>query len=624
MEQLYCAQEGAQSGELPKLVAGINTLKQWPPEHPLYGEAQRLMGEWSVQILEIARTKVKQSDLKGALAAVRQIPKTVPAYKDAQKSVARWQKYSKQATAIYAKAEAAMKQQQWEIASQQVVALADFERDYWQLEKGATALGQQIGAEKQARQVLAQAQKLAANPDSLQLGGAIVAAAQVPPTSYAAPEAKANLKQWSQKLLTLSMQKWQQSDPDGAVNLLKTVPPSIEAAEVRDVVRFGQAFALANGGATSRWMPSLAQMYGLMEAIGAIKQVPSSSPFYAQAQALTKNWQAQLQDLTQIQYAQFTASLGQHSAIQWAIGQANQVPMNHPRRLLSQTWVSQWQNELERIEDQPILDQAVALAKPGDVPALKRAIAQASQVRKGRTLRIPSQTLIANWQAQIERIEDQPILDRAWELAQSGDLSMAISVAQKVSPGRVLYQEAKALADRWQIQLIVQAQIAADRPILDRASSLADAGGLSAAIETAQQISPGRALYGEAQSAIARWQAERDRIWNRSLDDSSGSGNGEYDNRDENTWGDDNSGDSSSSSPSFEESPSDSLEPSPPDSFDTGLPSSIETVPAPDEPPPPAPSSDEAASPPTETTSESSPSSYDGYYDQRYYQNQNQ
>lgn len=621
MERLYCAQEGARSGELPQLIAGIDTLQQWSPEHPLYGEAQRLIEEWSVQVLEIARTKVKQSDLKGALAAVSHIPKTVPVYKDAQKSVARWQKYSKQAAAIYAKAEAAMKQQKWDVASQQVVALADFERDYWQLEKGATALGQQIGAEKQARQILSQAQKMAANPDATQLGGAIVAASQVPATSYAAPQAKTSLKQWSQKLLTLGMQKWQQGDPNGAVKLLKTVPGTVAAAEVQDVVRFGQALELANGGATSRWTPSLPQMYGLMEAIGALKRVPSNSPFYPQAQALTKNWQAQIQGLTQIQYARLTASLGQYHALEWAIGQASQVPPQHPRRILSQTWVSHWRKELERIEDQPYLDQATALAKSGDILTLKAAMRQASQIQKGRALRIQAQTLIAAWQDQIERIEDQPLLDRAWELAQSGDLSAAVSTAQKVGPGRVLYSEAQALANRWQTELIVRAQIAADRPILDQARALANSGSLSAAIETASQINSGRALYGEAQDAIARWRAERDRAWYRWSNDSSGSENGGYDRQDE--YAPDSYGGSEDSQFSGEADSSDAndnAQPLPPEDSGSDLPRSIETVPAPVEPAPPAPPSEEA---PLEAAPDSSSSPYEGYYDQRYYQNQN-
>jgi hypothetical protein len=56
-------------------------------------------------------------------------------------------------------------------------------------------------------------------------------------------------------------------------------------------------------------------------------------------------------------------------------------------------------------------------------------------------------------------------------------------------------------------------QIAEDKPILDEAKDLAYVGSLSAAINMASQIAPGRALYDEAQRAIALWKAEREYIW---------------------------------------------------------------------------------------------------------------
>jgi len=611
MEQLYCAQEAARSGEQKDLVAGIEVLSQWSSDHPLSGQAQALIAEWSGQLLEIARTKVKQNDLKGALEAVRHIPKTTPVYADAQKAVARWQKYAQQAAVMYAKAQTALKQQKWDEVAEQIRALSDFETNYWQLEKGSTALSQQLGTEKQARQTLSQARRIAASPDPLQLGAAIATASQIPGGTYAAADASPLLKQWSQKLLTLANEKWQQGNPQAAVNLLSTVPSAVKMPEVQDLVRFGQAYQLAIGGATSKWMPSLGQMYRLMEAIGALRQIPSNSPFYAQAQSLQKNWQAQLQDLTQLQFARMTADLGQHSSLQWAMAQANQVPTKNPRRYLSQTLVSHWRKETERIEDQPLLDRAVALAKPGDTGALKKAIEQARQVQPGRALRLQAQTLIASWQDQIERIEDQPLLDEAWLLAQNGDLDSAITVAQKVASGRVLYGEAQSLVDRWETELIVRAQIAADRPILDRARSLAAGGDLSAAINVASQISPGRVLYGEAQSAIGSWQAERDRLWNEwnqppALSDDS-----------EQLLDETDEPEPFVPESSIPESPwSPSPQPSPYDPAAGGLPPAIETVP----PPEPLPERIDPA-PEAEPEAEPSPEDkpFEGFYDDRYY-----
>ena len=51
------------------------------------------------------------------------------------------------------------------------------------------------------------------------------------------------------------------------------------------------------------------------------------------------------------------------------------------------------------------------------------------------------------------------------------------------------------------------------KPLLDEAKDLAYVGSLTAAINLASQIAPGRALYDEAQRAIGLWKAEREYIW---------------------------------------------------------------------------------------------------------------
>jgi uncharacterized protein (UPF0548 family) len=55
-------------------------------------------------------------------------------------------------------------------------------------------------------------------------------------------------------------------------------------------------------------------------------------------------------------------------------------------------------------------------------------------------------------------------------------------------------------------------QIAEDQSLLDEARALADQGRLTRAISLASEIGYGRALYADAQSAIARWADQRDTI----------------------------------------------------------------------------------------------------------------
>jgi hypothetical protein len=244
----------------------------------------------------------------------------------------------------------------------------------------------------------------------------------------------------------------------------------------------------------------------MLEAKTALQQVKPDSPFYTQAQAAQQTLQAQLDDGIQLYYATLSAKMGQHSTLELAIGQAQQVSIDRPRRIQAQTLIAYWQDEIERIEDQPYLDAATTLAEPGEIPDLQAAIAEASKILQGRSLRNEAQGWIATWQDQIETLEDQPMLDRARSLANDGQLGAAIETAATIRSGRALYEQAQAAIYTWQAQLIRETQLAADRPILERARSLAASGDLYSAIRVASQIGTGRVLYGEAQSLIADWE----------------------------------------------------------------------------------------------------------------------
>lgn len=512
VEQLYCAQQAIQSGELAEIVAGLELLKQWTPDDPLYAETQKLAEDWSEKLLAIARDRVQQSDLQGALDAISHIPESTKVYAEAQEFVQYWQQQWQEGEAIYAKAQEALKQQNWSLASEQVAALAKLSNPYWNT-KRANALAQQIGQEKQARQVLNRAKQAASAGTPESLGDAIKIAQGIPQDTHTWQQTQADLQQWSQTLVSIGIQRWQAGNFSGALDTFKTAPSTSSIPELQDLVRFSQAYKLAHPSMLSSapshgWFPSPKQIWSLMEAIAALKQVKPESPFYSQSQATQQDWHAQLQDLIQLQYATLAAKVNQESGLQLAIAQAQQISVDRPRRLQAQTLIAHWYEQIERLEDQPYLDYAMALAESGTVSDLQAAIAEASKIRQGRALRNQAQTQIAAWQDQIERIEDQPILDRAWALASQGQLGEAIEVAQTIVPDRILYDEAQSAIYEWQAELTRNAQIAEDRPILDRARSLADSGNLYEAVRVASQIAPGRVLYGEAQAAIATWEAQ--------------------------------------------------------------------------------------------------------------------
>jgi hypothetical protein len=505
-ERLYCAQQAAQTGELPKIVASLELLKQWDQDHPLHAEASRLIDDWSARILANARIKMQQNDAKGAIDAIKHIPKTSPAYADGQVIVKEWRQQWQKGKDVFGKAQTAMKQQDWDEVSEQILALSKFDHDYWNTIQ-TNVLSQQLGVERQARQALIKAQALSKNGSYAGIKAAVAQAQKVPPKTYAGADAKVSLGQWSKTLLTAGFRQWDSGDRGGAVITLFMSPTSNPAPEVQDLVRFSNAYNLVNS-TESHWVPTENQIWNLMEAIAAIKQVKSTSPSYPQAQAYLKDWQTSLKDMVQVKYATMAAGMGQHSALKLAIAQAKQVPLGHARRVQAQTLIAYWGEEVQRIEDEPFMVRAKDLAKSGKIPDLKLAIAQARHIQLGRVLRGSAQDWIATWRSQIEVIEDQPILAQAQAFGRKGKLSEAIAAASKIKVRRALYPEAQAAVSGWRAEQIRIAQIAQDQPILNQARAMASSGNLRGAIDVASQIGFGRALYYEAQGSIGRWQYE--------------------------------------------------------------------------------------------------------------------
>lgn len=509
IERLYCAQQAIQTGGLPELIAGLKLLQQWNPEDALYAETQKLAEDWSKQVLAIAREKVLQSDLDGALAAIQHIPKTTPVYQQAQELADYWQTQWQEGEAIDAKAQDALKQQNWTLASEQVALLADFSNSYWNTQR-ANALAQQIGTEKQARQILARARNAAQGGQPQQFRAAITLGQEISSTTHTWQEGRQDLRKWSQTLVAIGTQRWEAGDRTGAVEALQAAPRSTNISELEDWVWFSHTYRLLNQSIPSQqpsysWFPSGKQVWNLMEAIAAIGKVKPDSPFYQQAQTMQKNLQGQLHDLTQLHYATLLAELGQQSTLDLAIDQARLITPDRPQRVQAQTLIAYWYEQIERVEDQPYLDRATALAKSGAVPDLQAAIAEASLIPQGRALRREAQGWIATWRDQIEIIEDQPYLDRAWAFANAGNLAEAIEAAEMIHPGRALHGDAQSAIYSWQAQLIRNRQIAEDRPILDRAKAIANSGDLYNAIQVASQIGAGRVLYPEAQGLISTW-----------------------------------------------------------------------------------------------------------------------
>ncbi len=138
------------------------------------------------------------------------------------------------------------------------------------------------------------------------------------------------------------------------------------------------------------------------------------------------------------------------------------------------------------------------MAQAGNLPG---AIATARQITPGRALYPDAKAKIDRWVGQIQRTEDEPILAQAEQLANAGQLQEAITVASRISSGRVLYEDAQTDIRQWRNQLQGEQN-------LQRAYLVAQRGNVDAlvdAIQIAQEVPASSPQKNEANQASNRW-----------------------------------------------------------------------------------------------------------------------
>jgi soluble cytochrome b562 len=119
-----------------------------------------------------------------------------------------------------------------------------------------------------------------------------------------------------------------------------------------------------------------------------------------------------------------------------------------------------------------------------------------------------AQSWIALSKAPGEKLpSNRSVLAEAHEVAQAGTITAArsaIEIASKIPAGQPLHTEAQGSITNWNNIL----QYGADQPILEKARSLAKAGELEEAMTVAKTIGPDRGLYRAAQGDIAVWTVQ--------------------------------------------------------------------------------------------------------------------
>ncbi|HEY9694048.1 MAG TPA: hypothetical protein V6D15_17740 [Oculatellaceae cyanobacterium] len=492
--RMYCADLAANKQTVDDLLEAIALVDSLPSNHPLRSEINRKIEEWALDILKLADQSFQDGNLDEAIATARKIPSKTPAYNLVEARIEHWQAVWTQAEDIYQKVEEFLGLSKWREAFREAVKLTNLSNNYWSTTK-FDELVNLIQVAKEDSNKLDKADRLAKKGGLDNLLEAVNIAEKLGSQSYFYKKAQDFIIKCGEQLLELAQELLDKGDWQSVQKIATTKSTSLKLdAEFQDLSDLANALSRAQEGT----IPDLEQ------AITVAQKLTNDRPLYAKAQQLIGRWQLEIQDVAHLDRARTFASSGQVNDLRTAIAEAALIPGSNPRGSEARNQVNRWVVQVETIEDQPLLDRAQQMASFGNLGSLQNAIAQASQIRRGRALYQQAQNNVRDWTQQVQRMQDQPVLDQAESQANSGNLSRAISVAQQIRPGRVLYGEAKDKIRRWLDQL----QRSQDQPLLDQAESQANAGNLNDAVVTAQQIKSGRVLSSAAAAKIRTWQTK--------------------------------------------------------------------------------------------------------------------
>ncbi|WP_139240456.1 chromosome segregation ATPase [Geitlerinema sp. PCC 9228] len=498
--RLYCAQVEAEEETLSGYLQAIKMVRELDANHPMRQEINRHLKNWYLGILQLAEKSFQQGELKDAIATARRIPldQFQPAEGDLQKMVRdridKWQSTWNEAEKIYNQTQAYLRREQWQEAFQESLGLLSVGNQYWETTK-YKELEQKIQAARKDGNRLSHAREIAKSGKVSDLVSAIRLLENIDENSALHQEAQNEIREIGHKLLDAAEAQLENQNLSQALSIARRIPSSANLeAKVQDFTTLAKARSLA-------WQQTVVR---LEDAIAQAQKISANRPMYAKAQRLIRRWRLNIDDLLVLERAEQLAAGNNISDWQAAISQASEIPPGNPLWEKAQERIDGWRASIQRQQDRPILRQANEYAQAGDIDSLEKAIRQANLIAPNRALYQEAQANIERWQDEIERQQDQPYIDEAKRYANQGDLETAIEIAQEIRPGRVLYSQAQSLIELWR-------QERQDQQNLQQAYRLArrsSPDALLKAIEHAHRVSNNSPWRSQAETAIAQWSRQ--------------------------------------------------------------------------------------------------------------------
>lgn len=489
--RLYCAQLSADSRTVAGLLEAIALVEALPEDHPLRSQVNQQVEEWARDILNLAEKDYQAGNLEQAIAKARQIPNNMAVAAIIEERIAKWQGTWTEGNDIVSKLEENLRASNWNQSFRLAVDLLNLNNEYWATVKYNEALAK-ITVAREDSSKLDNAFNLFARGGLDNWFKVIEEARKIQASSYAYQEAQKLIGKTEDKLQEYAERLIERKQWQALRDLANESPKDLKIkADVSDWSVLSEAALDAETGTVD----------GLEAGILGLEKIDPSRPLHQTALAMRERWQLQVQDVKILSEARDLAQAGTIEQYSAAIAKAGEVPRNNPLWSQAQQEIGSWNRQIQVIEDRPILERAQEIALPGDINSLSSAIIQARAIGKNRALYRDAQREIRGWQVRIERMEDQPILDQAQALANLEDYSTAIETANQIPPGRALSSEASQNIRRWRRELRA-------RQNLQQANQLAATGtpeGLTRAIALVANISTKTDAGVQRTELLERW-----------------------------------------------------------------------------------------------------------------------
>jgi len=444
--RLYCAQLEADKRTPEGLLKAIALVEALPQDHPLRSEVDNNVEIWASDLLKLAEKEFQAGRIEKAINLAEEVPNKAKAYSLVTEQVEAWRETWKEGETLFVKVEESLRKSNWNQAFRWAVKLLNIGNQYWATVKYDQAV-KKIYLAREESSKLDQAYIVFNRGGWENWLKALAATQKISPDSYAYQEAANLTEKIKEKLVAYGNKLVKAHNWQNLRDLAEAIPKELDLDSVASDWQM-----LANAGIDGEF----GTVESLKSAIAAAENIDSASPVYPEAQTLLSRWRLEIEDVLQLAKARELAEPGTIDSLNAAIAQARLISTGNQRYSEAQDEIQNWQHRVEVTEDQPLLDKAREIAVAGDGVSLRAAIAQASTIRPSRALYNDAQEEIRQWQEKIERMEDQPILEQAIALGNAKDYPSAISTARRIGKRRALSLEARGHIRRWQEQVDAQ------------------------------------------------------------------------------------------------------------------------------------------------------------------------